>query len=107
MADAEKYLFDLNGYVVVENVLNAEEIGRGNEAIDRHAEQIHERTGKLSLSGGSAALAGSGGRIDMSGMLGWETPWCEPFQAMLAHPRIVPYLHQILDKGFPWTIRRD
>jgi ectoine hydroxylase-related dioxygenase (phytanoyl-CoA dioxygenase family) len=33
-------------------------------------------------------------------MLTWETPWCEPFRAMLTHPRLVPYLNELLGKGF-------
>ena len=100
MNDHEKYLFDLNGYLVVENVLTPDEVASCNEAIDRHAENIRERVGDLSLSGGSKDLEGITGRGDLGGMLGWEKPWCEPFRNMLAHPKIVPYLHGILGKGF-------
>ncbi|MAG36273.1 MAG: hypothetical protein CL878_08520, partial [Dehalococcoidia bacterium] len=38
--------------------------------------------------------------IRVKGMLGWEHPWSEPFRNMLAHPRIVRYLHDILGQGF-------
>ncbi len=100
MNEHEKYLFDLNGYLVVENVLTPDEVALCNEAIDRHADDIHERVGDLSLSGGSKTLEGITGRGDLGGMLGWEKPWCEPFRNMLAHPKIVPYLHGILGKGF-------
>ena len=100
MNEHEKYLFDLNGYLVVENVLTPDEVALCNEAIDRHAEDIRERVGDLSLSGGSKTLEGITGRGDLGGMLGWEKPWCEPFRNMLAHPKIVPYLHGILGKGF-------
>ena len=100
MNDHEKYLFDLNGYLVVENVLTPDEVALCNEAIDRHADDIRERIGELSLSGGSETLEGITGRGDLGGMLGWEKPWCEPFRNMLAHPTIVPYLHGILGKGF-------
>lgn len=96
----EKYLFDLNGYLVVENVLTPDEVAFCNEAIDHHADKIRERVGDLSLSGGSIALEGITGRGDLGGMLGWDQPWCEPFRKMLAHPKITPYLNEILGKGF-------
>ena len=34
MTDDELYLFDLNGYIVVEGVLSIDEVARCNEAID-------------------------------------------------------------------------
>ena len=99
MNEHEKYLFDLNGYLVVENVLppmkwhcamkrliamrmtSANELG--NFVVKRFQNLgRHHRRG------------------DLGGMLSWEKPWCEPFRNMLAHPKIVPYLHGILGKGF-------
>ena len=100
MTDNEKYLFDLTGYLVIKDVLTPEEVVRCNGAIDRHADQIKERVGDLSLSDGSAGLEGTTGRGDLHGMLGWEAPWREPFREMLVHRRIVPYLHEILGKGY-------
>ncbi len=100
MNEHEKYLFDLNGYLVVKNVLTPDEVALCNEAIEHHAGAIRERGGELSLSGGSKTLEGITGRGDLGGMLSWEKPWCEPFRNMLAHPKIVPYLHGILGKGF-------
>ena len=96
MNDTEKYLFDLDGYIVIEGVLSAAEVARCNEAIDRHADGIVERTGELSLSGDSTTLKGTTGRGDLDGLLGWDKPFCEPFREMLAHPRIVPYLNTIV-----------
>jgi ectoine hydroxylase-related dioxygenase (phytanoyl-CoA dioxygenase family) len=100
MTEDEKYLFDLNGYLVVENVLTSDEVARANEAIDRQQDRIRIRPPEQSLSRGSPGLAGTQGRGELGGVLDWETPWCEPFRAMLAHPRIVPYLNEVLGKGF-------
>jgi ectoine hydroxylase-related dioxygenase (phytanoyl-CoA dioxygenase family) len=100
MNETEKYLFDLNGYIVVEGVLSTDEVARCNEAVDRHAEGIRERTGDLSLSSDSTTLKGTTGRGDMGGLLAWDKPWCEPFREMLAHPGVVPYLHAILGPGY-------
>ena len=72
MTEEEKYLFDLCGYIVVRNALSPEDIALANEAIDRHAENIRERTGELSLSGGSQALKGSTGRGDLGGAFAYR-----------------------------------
>ena len=53
MHEDEKYLFDINGYIVVRDALSPEDVALCNEGIDRHAEnddqdatsfeQIHHR----------------------------------------------------------------
>ena len=100
MNEEELYLFDLNGYLVVEQVLTAAEVDEANAAIDRHADGINIRLGDLSLSGESTTLDGTTGRGDLGGMLGWEKPWRDVFRHMLSHPRIVPCLNQIVGPGF-------
>ena len=45
MTEDQKYLFDINGYIVVRNALSAEAVALANAAIDRHAGQIRERVG--------------------------------------------------------------
>ncbi len=100
MNEEEKYLFDLNGYLVIEDILTQQEVGFANEAIDRHLEQMRLRPREESLDGGSTALRGEQGRGELGGLLNWEAPWCNPFRAMLVHPRLVPYLNELLGKGF-------
>ena len=100
MNEEELYLFDLNGYLVVERVLTPGEVDEANAAIDRHADSINIRLGDLSLSGESTTLKGTTGRGDLGGMLGWEEPWRNVFRLMLSHPRIIPYLNQIVGPGF-------
>lgn len=100
MNDTERYLFDLQGLLVVEGVLSRAEVAMANEAIDRHADGIVERVGEASLSSDSKTMQGETGRGDLGGLLSWEKPWCDPFRAMLAHPQITPYLNQLLGKGW-------
>ena len=50
MSDMERYLFDLNGFIVVRNVFTADEIARANAAIDARSERIVERKGDLALA---------------------------------------------------------
>ena len=98
MNDEEKYLFDLNGFLVLPQVLSPEEVRRGNEAIDRHADQMQEID--RSLARESSALKGSSRRLDLGGMLAWERPWCELFRDLLLHPGVRPYLEGILGEGY-------
>ena len=100
MNDTQKYLFDLQGFLVVEGVLSKAEVAAANEAIDWHADGIVERVGEASLSSDSKTMQGETGRGDLGGLLSWEKPWCDPFRAMLAHPQITPYLNQLLGKGW-------
>ena len=100
MTEEEKYLFDLCGYIVVRNALSPEDIALANEAIDRHAENIRERIGGLSLSGGSQALKGSTGRGDLGGALAWEDPYGRPFRDMLVNRKVSSCLNEILGPGF-------
>ena len=99
MNQEERYLFDLNGYLVIEDVLTEEEVALANQAIDQNQDKVRIRPPDQKLDGGSAHLAGDLGRGEMS-LLNLDSPWCNPFQQMLAHPKIVPYLNEILGKGF-------
>lgn len=99
MTETEAFLFDLRGYVVLEAVLDGDQLRRANEAVDRHAALIRNR--EPGLSGGSEALAGDSGRGEFQrNPLTFERPWCEPFRAMLTHPRTVEVFNEILGTGY-------
>ena len=99
MDEYEKYFFDLNGYLVVENALSSEELSKLNEAIDKNPDRIKTRSAEQSLAKGSTALVGKHGRGDLGGMLTWPKPWCQPFRDLLDHPSIVPHLLEVLRDG--------
>ena len=98
MNDDEKFFFDLEGYLVLRNVLDSDEIARCNEAIDRHDEDFYEPA--RSLEGDSKVLAGKAPQKRMDGMLAWERPWCEPFRQLLIQPRIKAILEEVLGPGY-------
>ena len=106
MSQKEKYLFDLNGYVVLRGAFDADMVSRANNAVDAHLDQLHERTGQLRTSGlygrASTELAGDGstGRADLGGMLGWAAPHREPFREVLCHPPVVRLLSELLAPGY-------
>ena len=93
----DKYLFDLTGYLVLKDVLTAEEVAALNAGIDRHRDLMSEID--RPLSGDSKTMQGTSRRKDLGGMLAWERPYCEPFRKLLIHPRIKPYLEEILGRG--------
>ena len=68
MDETEKYLFDINGYIVVRNALSAEDLALANEAVDHFAGEILEGH-EPSLTEGSKALEGS--RLAVTSMALW------------------------------------
>ena len=40
MTDDEKYLFDLNGYIVIEGLLSPDDVAAANAAIDRRIDTM-------------------------------------------------------------------
>ena len=62
MTEAEKYLFDVHGYLVIEGLLSPEEVAAANAAVDSRAGQIQIRP--CDLANGSRTLEGSQGRGD-------------------------------------------
>jgi len=100
MMQRAKFLFDLNGFIVVRNVLSKEELAAAHAAIDAH--EWHERKGAVRNSKDHTPFAGnmSTGRLDMAGMLGWSPEQREVFRSMLVHPKIVPYLHMLVGEGY-------
>jgi ectoine hydroxylase-related dioxygenase (phytanoyl-CoA dioxygenase family) len=102
MTEAERYLFDLNGYLIVRNVLTPEEVVAANAAIDQRTHQMIERTdGALRNAVKGSALYGAGpGRKDLGRVLEWGVNDSCVFASILAHPRLVPLFHGILGLGF-------
>ena len=98
MTDADKYLMDVHGYLVIKQALTPAEVDAANAAIDAHADEISIRP--RDLANDSDTLGGSTGRGDLSGMLNWDKPHCDPFRDMMVHTRLTPYLEELLGPGF-------
>ncbi|MEE2659180.1 MAG: phytanoyl-CoA dioxygenase family protein [Candidatus Latescibacterota bacterium] len=98
MTNAENYLMDVHGYLVIEAALSQDEVATANAAIDRHAHEVSIRPNDLAHE--SDALRGTTGRGDLAGALSWNPPDCDPFREMMVHPRITPYLEALLGTGF-------
>ncbi|HZO90643.1 MAG TPA: phytanoyl-CoA dioxygenase family protein [Chthonomonadaceae bacterium] len=79
MTPEEKFLFDLEGYLVVKNVLTPEEVAEMNAIADE----------KFPYDGTTIGRRSS--RI---------STWGPPFQALMDHPKILPYLVELIDSKF-------
>ena len=85
-----KFLFDLNGYIVIRNVLSKQDIADANAAIDKHQFLGRHEKG-LRNSKDNTAFSGDmkTPRLDMGGMLGWEDGHNKIFRKFLCHPNLV------------------
>ncbi|MDA0711135.1 MAG: mitomycin antibiotics/polyketide fumonisin biosynthesis protein, partial [bacterium] len=80
MTEEEKYLFDLRGYLVVDDVLSPAELAILNRLIDENHPGVQEETNKRHAGG--------------------FLPWGQAFVNLIDHPRIMPLLKFILGDGF-------
>lgn len=81
MNEEERYLFDLRGYLVVEDVLSARELAELNRVMDAQ---------DLAPPEDDTSSARFGGFLE------WGQIYCD----LLDHERILPYLKEILGDGF-------
>jgi ectoine hydroxylase-related dioxygenase (phytanoyl-CoA dioxygenase family) len=98
MNDREKFLFDLQGFLVVRNFLTKEEVDALNAAIDANMDRKTEDGN--SFTGNSTTLVGTHKRGFFSGMMTWPKPWCQPYRDIIAHPKAIPYLNAIHGRGW-------
>lgn len=98
MTDREKFLFDVQGFLVVPGFLSADEVERLNKAVDANDDKIIED--RNINTAGSSTLAGTGKRRILNDLLTLEHPWCDPFRELLAHPKLLPYLNTMLGTGW-------
>lgn len=101
LTEDERYLFDLNGFLIVRNVLTDDEVRRANEAIDKHQEAMkHRDDATLRNAVPNTSFYGTGPpRKDLGGVLEWGDDSLV-FKSILAHPKLVPRFHGLLGKGY-------
>ena len=106
MDPRQTFLFDLNGFIVVRGALSSDEVDAMNQAIDSKLDsaalQVRDtvvlKNAPTATPGSTtSAFSAAGPRMDMGGMLAWETPL---FRRLLAHPRLVPYLTALVGEGY-------
>ena len=102
LSPTQRYLFDTLGYIVLRGAISSSEIEAMRTALAVNSSDFHERSGELRNSRG-APFVGDGhtGRRDCGRMLEWEDDaHASPFRRLLAHPRVVPALHDLVGIGY-------
>ena len=100
MTPREKFLFDLNGFLVIRGVFTPEEIASANAAVDNHKANLMPRGDGLKNTKAGTPLAATGPRNDMGGMLYWPKEQSSTFREVLTHPRLVPYYTALMGEGY-------
>jgi hypothetical protein len=103
----QKYMFDLQGFVILRGVLGAEEVASANAAIDAHRSEFFERQEGIRNAkqatfageggGDSAGSQYTGGRLECGSFLQWEDG--DVFRSLLAHPNVAPKLNDLVGAG--------
>ncbi|MCX6046426.1 MAG: phytanoyl-CoA dioxygenase family protein [Chloroflexi bacterium] len=96
MNTREKFLYDLQGFLLVKDFLTAEEVKALNDAFDANWDKRIDDPN----SHAAGKLVGDHPRGHFSGMLAWEKPWHQPFRNLLAHPKLIPYLNTMFGRGW-------
>jgi len=92
----EFFFWDLNGYLVVRNVMSEEHLKLANEAVEKFSDKIVVGS---ELSGGSKTQAGSG-RPVLGGLTDLPEPYCQPFRQMVDHAAVISRLLWMKGSGF-------
>ncbi|MCH8292433.1 phytanoyl-CoA dioxygenase family protein [Candidatus Poribacteria bacterium] len=98
MDEHERYFWDLTGYLIVRNVLTADELAAANEAVDHYTDRI--RIGEDNGGARDSQFLRGTGRPTLSNLLQLEQPYCKPFRNMLGHPAVVLHLNVMCGKRF-------
>jgi hypothetical protein len=80
MTAEEKFLFDLQGYLIVKQVLSAGEVAALKAIADQRCPAVNDRPAWGRVFGASS--------------------WGPPYQALIDHPEIIPYLIELVGPKF-------
>jgi hypothetical protein len=94
----EKYLFDVNGYLVVEDILDDEALAELNVAIDECQQRVV--TEDYRLSDGADAFVADRRRLEFQDALSWPGPHGDSFRRLIAHPPALRYALELIGDGF-------
>lgn len=83
ISDEERYLFDLLGYLVIEDAIERDQLAAINAILDEKVAAADPDAKALSFGQGGGEILG----------------WGQPFVDLVDNPRISPYLEELVD---PW-----
>ena len=81
MSERDKFMLDMNGYLVIPGFLTEQEVSSLNASFDANWERR--------VRGAENAAGKRRGFDQFHGMLSWPLPHSQPFRDLLAHPKLV------------------
>ena len=98
----ERYFWDLTGFLVVPQVLDADEVAEANEAINAYSELLLKQGVDAVKEGKEQVYMGTVVRTDNAYpyFLQIPAPLSTPFRKMLVHPTVVACLREMCGPGF-------
>ena len=107
---AERWAFDTNGYLVIEDVMDNDWVDAALAGIDANVGSVEGRGVGAELDGdvtlgqipGAPTISGSG-RPDLKDLFQLPAPQNEPFLRMLAHPAVIKRLNWMIGAGYRVT----
>lgn len=106
MTKKERYFWDLNGHLVVRQVLTPAQVRAANDAIDYLADRCANGSDAESDFLREAAQPRWNGdvltrtRNNVPFLLQLARPHCDPFRLMISHPRVISDLREMCGEGF-------
>jgi ectoine hydroxylase-related dioxygenase (phytanoyl-CoA dioxygenase family) len=94
---AQKYLFDVSGFIVIENILDDDLLSQLNSAFDERRTAIHE--GLYSLASDSAMFTGDHPRSEFDEPFNWPQPWASAFRRLVSLPRAIEIVREVVGDG--------
>lgn len=98
MTNREKYLYDLQGFLVVKGFMTGAEVKAANDSLnaneDKRAEFGPPHQTAEALKGKWASNRG------YPDLLSWPKPWCEPFRNLVGHSKLIPYCNTMFGRGW-------
>lgn len=91
MTPEQRYLFDLQGFLLVEDVLTAGELAELNRCLDEYDLWQNKGTGRFDELWSNDPNFVTVGPVHL---------WDEPFRQLLDHPSVLPYLVELLGEDF-------
>ncbi|HEY4456336.1 MAG TPA: phytanoyl-CoA dioxygenase family protein [Pseudonocardiaceae bacterium] len=98
LSEAEKFFFDVNGYLVIPDVLTPEQVVELNDAFDHGGEHIGELG--FSLAQKASRFEAEHRRTEFDAPFGWPEPWGSVFRGLVALPRAVELMLETIGDGF-------
>ncbi|MFI1018581.1 phytanoyl-CoA dioxygenase family protein [Streptomyces sp. NPDC020965] len=96
--ESQKYLFDVNGYLVIKDVLDPVLLGRLNDSFEASGEHLRELDRSLAM--GADKFGAENRRTEFDDPFDWPDSWPLVFSDLVSHPRAVSLMLELIGDGF-------